>query len=174
MISVALSVIAAILFYRLVERRHKIILARVAIGVAVLVGLGAAYLAWSSHRAAAEDEKRRKAVSVVFIPATSPKPDDGLPRFVPDTVTFLTFRVCNEAHDTLASVTFLPKARYRGRSGEHDLTVAVTGVYVDPAFSSDFEVAPHSCSSVSFKGRFVVLDTVVMDYVLPTFANRGQ
>jgi hypothetical protein len=155
-IAFALLALTALLFYRWVERRHKLFLGKLALGVMGLLALAAAYLWWTARRSDAEYMALQRSVSVAFVA------DSGMPRLSSDTVSQVSFRLCNSGSDTVTSVEFWPKTLRNGRSTESDLVVqnAYAG-YRSNEFTSDYILAPQRCITLSWEGEFVVLDTVI-------------
>lgn len=154
--ALALATIACVLFYRLVERRHKVLLAKIVLGVLAFVVLGVVAAFVSDDRRQAREEARRRGLKITFIRDTlSPRGRE------PGAV----FRLCNRSDDTVTSVSFRPVSTDRGRSTEHPLIEPVPpAVYVSEWLESDYILSPSRCVvltwAVSPERRFLVRDTV--------------
>ena len=175
LIGLSLAIIAAILFYRLVERRHKLLIGWVALGLVLLAALGIgslfAYAQWTNHRY----QQQLKSVNITFVP---PSPDTALQRKDPvgyylsrygPTRQEVTFHICNTGKDTVTGVTFYPKAVSRGRSTQHDLEVSRPGSYSTNTFESDYILPPRECADLTWNGgTYKVLDSIVAE---PTYVT---
>ena len=144
LIAVGLLSIAAILFYRLVERRHKIVVGKVALGLGVLAVL--AILADANkerqqaaafYQAQAEREQRAKAVKIDYMGESLrttktlslycqllPETQRSGCKETVDTLRMLTFQFCNTGRDTVYSVLFTPLTVLKGRSTEYAVVPA--------------------------------------------------
>jgi len=156
MIAFSLFVLAVLLFYRWVERRHKILIGKFAlVGAALLIVI--AVFAWVSSRRRNEKlEALRRSVSVQFVR------DTARMLLGSDTVRQVSFRLCNSGSDTVTYVSFWPKTLRRGRSTQYDLVPAFTeGGYRSNEFTSDYILVPGNCIVLTWQGEYVVLDTVI-------------
>ena len=166
--AVALSVIAVLLFYRWVERRHKVLVGRVVLG---LLGLGGAtaVLAWSaSDRESERMTRLQRSVSVSYVPDSTAARRRAVDGVSADTVSGITFHICNSGDVRVRSVEFWPKTLRRGRSTEYDIVLqSPNGPYRSNQLSSDFILNPRTCVDVTWPGEFTLLDTVVAGTVLP-------
>ena|ERR1700741_512564 len=159
LIALGLLALVALLFHRWVERRHKVLLGKLLLGVIGLVAVLGVLVYWGSNRRNARHERLQRSVSIEFVPdssAVSGSPPTG------DTVHQVSFRLCNSGPDTIASVEFSPKTLLRGRSTEHDLVLTnpYRGIITND-LSSDYILPPDRCVTLTWPGEFTVLDTVV-------------
>jgi hypothetical protein len=108
-VGTALSVIAAILFYRVVERRHKVALVKV---LGAVVGLGAAVFAYSIAKERQENaatRRRNQSMHIRYLP----KARDGVSAFARlggGNASQAALELCNRGSDTIRKVTFHAQA----------------------------------------------------------------
>ena len=180
LIAVSLTAIALTLAYKLIERRHKLLILK-SIGGALLLGATGAGILWTIQRRAEGREIALQAsVTIVYAPdsaqaivASNPWRKYG---GVADTLTSLPFKICNNSTVSISSITFTPKTRITGRSTEYDVIVPRVGEYAAASsLSSDYVLAPSQCTSLSWSvnatSRIVVRDTV---YAGEVHAARAQ
>jgi hypothetical protein len=174
LIGLSLAAIAVIMFYRLVERRHKIVLAKIVGGLCLLGVGGLAWMMVTERRDSARRERLQRSVVVTLaIPDSVPHryslgnllSSGSVNRH--DTLSNVSFRLCNRGSDTVTSIEFTPKTVFRGRSTEYDIVQpSERGDYVTPTLSSDYILVPGSCSTLTWSsgGRrmFVLYDSVVI------------
>ncbi len=165
-IALALIAIMVLLFYRLVERRHKILLAKLLLGLLVLVVLGFGGVYAHGRISDAREARRRQSVRITYLPDSTLAALKSNPVFAvlaPDTVKEIRFRLCNVGPDTVLRVSFAPVTLRRGRSTEHDVLVWLPyEAYVPNELSSDLILAPRDCSVMTWSGQqYLVLDTVI-------------
>lgn len=177
LIAVSLVIIATILFYRLVERKHKIVVAKIMAALLLLAASGAVILWQSDTRATSRQDAIQRSVSVQFEPdsAYAHRYSSDNPFLAmyerTDTLSTMSFRMCNQGKDTVESVSFRPATRKRGRSTEYDVaTNRGYGQYSDSRLRSDFILAPKECNTVTWPSgasrQFILLDTVLADNVM--------
>lgn len=167
-----LATIAAILFYRLVERRHKIAVAK-GIGVlVVLLLLGVGYLWNADRRAGIRRARIQESVKIRFAPDSAYtarySKDNPFLHFLQrtDTLHAISFTLCNAGTGTVESVSFTPTTWRTGRSTQHDVVVSTSVVdqYVDSRLNSDFVLEPGACNTLTWPARglraFVLMDSV--------------
>lgn len=185
--ALALSLIAALLFYRFVERQHKLQLGK-ALAVCVLFGAAlTGIMVWRDHKKAslveaekaaqdsAEIARARRdiaALTVTYLPEsthrfTRRKVTYGLERERSslDTLTKIRFRVCNVAADTIDAIKLNARTWQRGHSSHAPL------FYDDKPVTSDLVLAPQSCAITQFVVWHEVLDSVEA-WALPTWRVR--
>jgi hypothetical protein len=159
-----LLVLAALLFYRWVERRHKILFAKL---LAALLLLGAAIvgvLVWVDARRQADDRERLASVSISLVPsrpdtATIPEPKEF---DVPDST--LTLRLCNTGQRTVESVRFRPTTYLERRSTPYPVSIPKASPgYFDTFLRSDYLLAPGACDTVTWRGHFQLYDSVAFE-----------
>lgn len=167
-ISLFLASIIALLFYRVVERRHKIVFAKIVAGVVFLVGLGAGGIGlYNSQTAGTEQsgvgDRRGLQLRVEFIPESTSR----IPPYRYFDTTYTTdadriaFRVCNPGSDTVGSFKIHAVTWTAG----HSLPVPVIP-WLRPhskkprELDSDLVLRPYTCEIVSFAGLWVVRDSV--------------
>jgi hypothetical protein len=160
---VLLSIVALLLFYRFVEKRHKLVVGKLVLVIVGLAALGIGVLlasnAYSSWREAAD----RSHVSIAFsadTSATGAEADrlDTTLSFLGRSTDRIAFRICNHGDDTVLSVAFRPKAHRFGHSTVYDVDQTRDGSL--GVLESDDIVAPASCVLVPFFGTFQLYDTV--------------
>jgi hypothetical protein len=175
-----LVVIASILFYRLVSRHHKVLLAKTAGGIIVLLLLIALIATLIDARRTARADAVLRSVGVRYVPTASDQdvsadssinPSTYFERTV-DTLTSVSFELCNNGMDTVAKVVFFPRTKTRGRSSAYTVAqqyinrfgkVTLGDSYSDNRFSSDFILAPDQCTILTWSGgTYVVRDTVTV------------
>lgn len=158
---VSLLLIAAILFYRLVERRHKILLAKILGVIVLLAGLTIGMLFYFDRRKEAAERDRLNAVSITFI---RPAPDSTRNPFRDehsDTVSQASFLVCNRSNKRLIDLEFFPHTFHQGRSTPYDLAISEPGrLFPYNSFRSDVILAPTVCTRLTWSGRYQVFDSV--------------
>jgi hypothetical protein len=179
--------ITLLLFYRFVERRHKVIVAKllgVGLGLALLAGGIYLYPAW---RSSARYEQAIAHVAVTYLaPDTVTaaakqdssesilkrmrrervNPFDQLRRAEqPDTVKSIAFRVCNNGPDTVFKVSFEPKRLRHGRSTIEQVIVDPVGLMdltpnIPRVLQTDHILAPDSCVELVWSGNYMTKDSV--------------
>ena len=135
-IAIGLLAIAAILFYRFVERRHKVLLGRVLLTLAALGGVATGIshcverereaAALREERAAEERQSARDRsvdISLWSVAGKARERLGGLLPSIPGARGGITFRLCNRGRDTVHRVTFWPKAFTSGRSTAYPVAV---------------------------------------------------
>lgn len=181
LLTVGVLTIAAILFYKVVEPRHKVLVGKVLLGGTILVAL-AIFVSGDAERqrkragklAERQKEKVRQAVTVQFvrdsIETTNsygicglyPGGSDGCPQ---DTTRALRFRICNQSSETLTSVTFSPLTAVKGRSTEYGMVMTsrpLQQAQPHPVnqLVSDYILPPKRCSEITWSGVYFVRDSV--------------
>jgi hypothetical protein len=161
LVGVFLVLITVLLFYRWVERRHKIVIAKLLVGAIVLVGL---VIGWAAYRNKADDRlrsRRLRSVSLFFVPDTTIEKDPLRKYYARDTLSRVSFRLCNNGPDTVLKLAFYPETFISGRSTPHEVRVPGRGeTFSSNLFDSDFILAPRDCTTLTWTGHFQVLDSV--------------
>jgi hypothetical protein len=166
LIAVLLACIAGLMFYRLVERRHKILAVKIVGAVAFLAAGALGVLLLVEKRQRQAWDARRESVKIDFIPDSaraelivSGKPFDKAT--LRDTVDAVIFLLCNTGDNVVEEVTFFPKTFFEGRSTAYDLRIPESeSDYSGNKFESDFILAAKDCSTLTWHGRFQVFDSV--------------
>jgi hypothetical protein len=163
---VVLAVIAGLLFYRVVERRHKIVLFKALLAVVGVSALGVGLLLLKRLYDQRQEERLLASVTITFM--SDSVTQEGSPKkSIPDRpwdrqgLRVAWFRICNQGTDTVLSVDFVPKTRRRAHSGEHNI-VEWEG-NAQGVLSPDDVIPPTSCVTipfVAFSGTFDIDDTV--------------
>lgn len=168
LIATLLALLCGLMFYRWVDRRHKIVLAKI-LGVIVVVALGAvgvqALLAARQRRqesARAWDQLRRElgALSVTFLPESTYHDATVGPkrRAYPDRIAF---QVCNKSADTIDAFNIDARTWSKGHSERRSVLIKPVSPYVAPeSLKSDVVLAPKACTIAVFWGDYVVRDSV--------------
>ena len=168
-IGVSLAVIALILFYRVVERRHKILLGKIVLGISVLVAAVVVIL-WRREAAKSERaEAIQRSVAIAFLPDSAYRAKQENPFLAllagSDTAKEISFELCNKGKDTVTEVNFRPVTAHKGRSTQEDVLQSTSAGYQDPYLKSDYILKPGDCTRLTWTAtgqhRFVLLDTVI-------------
>ncbi len=180
-IACALLVIASILFYRFVERRHKVILAKVIGGLVAAAG-ATAFSAFYVERRSDRLEANRQAQVLVTHIDPRKLSIEGIPSsvalvdgFRDDTVSAVTFEICNESSSTLTGIRFWPQTLHSGRSTEYAVRLGARDAYgyTSNDLLSDYILQPGQCTEAEWsKGPFRLLDTVTVHRKVATFAPQ--
>jgi hypothetical protein len=135
-----LAAIVALLFYRWVDRRHKVLLAKIA-GVGILAVAGVAAIAFLRERAeSAEREREREAIEIRV---------DSLK------LSQLWVTICNQGTGMLQQVDFHVSGLLPGRSTPHPLEVAPQYTWQQYSeFSSDYNTSAGTCIGLTWEGSF--------------------
>jgi hypothetical protein len=168
-IAALLSAIVALLFYALVERRHKIVLGKLILTVFV-TGVIVGGIAWMTRELRDRSASRRDmkalsrglaALNVTFLPESSHKMGQYLPSnpFAP--FEQVAFRVCNVSTDTVDAFSLGAITWTRG----HSEKVAIVsddrpGIGSENILKSDLVLPPSACTIATFHGRYVIRDSV--------------
>jgi hypothetical protein len=170
LLTFALLVIAAVLFYRFVERRHKFIVAKVtgaliALGLLVIGGL-----AWQKHlehktaeataevTAAATLTVRRREwgrVRATYLPESTrllPNPSPDWPKSFQR--SRVAFRACNVSSDTVDHTRIFPITWSKGHSTRSRIGSDSTGLETDAV------LIPSACTVVTFEVSDQIMDSV--------------
>ena len=180
LLAVSLAALACLLFYRFVERRHKVLFAKLAGAIGILVALGAFVLWGFERRRASRRQRVQASVSVLFAPDSAylhrySSDNPFLSALVrTDTLSAIAFRLCNGGIDTVTSVSFRPVTWRRQRSTKYNAVVSTEPytayAYVDPQLSSDYILAPKACVSLTWTASsgqdFVLMDTTAAADIL--------
>lgn len=131
---VGLFLVAALLFYKFVERRHKVLFVKVLIAIFALCVVGVALLYAIARQSDAKADRRRRSVQITFVRDSVAAPNTVVDRYLreiygADTVASITFKLCNSGEDTVEYMAFNPKTLRDGRSTEHDVVIAGPGSY---------------------------------------------
>lgn len=138
-LDVVLAVFVALMFYRLVERRHKILLAKIIGSLIALGALGGTLLVVVTGRQNRLSNERRlenrKLVSVTV-----------------DTITprLARFLVCNQGTSELRRTHFTASGFFSGRSTAHPLETSERG------YVSDIIVPPKHCVPMTWTGEYLL------------------
>lgn len=171
LIAASLLAIAGLLFYRLVDRRHKVVFGKVLLGILALVVVGLGLVLGEDRRNESSAEARKRSVRITYVsdkPSldTSSSADRTRPlsdyQLREDTVDEVSFELCNDGSDTVTTVTFSPKTLRTHRSTEYALSIERDGrrrILND--LTSDYILVPRACVQLTWPGRFVLLDSVV-------------
>jgi hypothetical protein len=130
----------ALLFYRWVERRHKILLAKV-VGVGILAIVAIALIAYLRQHA--ESSKRAREIASVEVRV------DSL------AASQLSITICNRTRRMLQRVDFRVSGLIPGRSTPHP--VEETPEYTWRRFtdlSSDYNTSAGTCIALNWQGSF--------------------
>jgi len=175
-----LGAIAVLLFYKVVTRRHKILLAKIVIALALCLLVIAAVLVLVDKRREARESAILRSVSVRYVPndnCRQPTVDSTVNPFDclgdrSDTLKSVSFELCNRGSDSVSDVTFFPITRRTGRSTEHLVgqryvtrlgELVLDESYSDNIFHSDYILAPAACTTLVWSGgSYIVLDSVVV------------
>jgi hypothetical protein len=167
---VLLAVIAAILFYKFVERKHKVLIAKVVVGLAALAGL-AVVVMWSLENQAIARERmaEKQRLASVIVLFVRPGKDAHHWGKSTDTVGGALFQLCNHGTRRVTSVAFVATTYEAERSTPHELQVMapweIPGAARMPwdtasPFHSDFILDPNKCVSLTWPGWYQVFDSV--------------
>lgn len=145
-----LAALVLLLFYRFVERRHKVLLGKLALGALLLAACIVAALRWQESRsrrqeeelaerrrvsrdslAALREDRDRNAVSVTFLPESTRRSvvrRNWLGERLSDTVQTVAFRFCHVSQhpDTIDAVVFRARKWRPGRSSRFALYASYT------------------------------------------------
>jgi hypothetical protein len=180
LLTIGVLTIAGILFYRQVERPHKIIVGKIALAVTVVISLGILLFLDSGRRerlerdrVQLEEEAERQVVTVRFIRdsisgTTQRDPVCGLITHgegcTMDTVRVLDFELCNKGKRTVTAVAFSPKTTLRGRSTKYDVVPARKQngsiVPIISPLQSDYILPAGRCSVLTWEGSYTVKDSI--------------
>ena len=176
-ILLVLTAIATILFYRVVERRHKILLGKMlaVCGFAVAIVLVTRFWRINARERAetavrvatdsvisAQNSLDLRALTVQYLADSmrltvrvNPRYDASLAPYSSrlDTTTTVVFLLCNVATDTIDEAQIHAWTWRRGHSNRESLFGA------DPR-TSDKVLAPRNCATAAFEGHFAVFDSV--------------
>lgn len=168
-ITVLLFIIATILFYRLVERRHKMILAQALVVVLVLGILVFGISSWRSRSSGndflanltAKYERNQSALIVTFLADSTrqlasmklgsygdPRLREPIELSVPR--HRIAFRVCSAASDTIDAFEITANTWSAGHSTRHQ----------SRGLKADLILVPGACVTAVFDGTFTPLDSV--------------
>lgn len=169
----------AVLFYKLVERPHKIVVMKAVAAIAALAVIGNIYSgeqhAERARRVAAQYAQRFARDTAVHVEFVAPANASADTRQRTDSVRAMAFRICNFSSDTLLSVGFVPKTREAGRSTEYDVVVPRANLLEperNPALQSDYILGSRRCVELTWhNGPFRLLDTVLVRDVTPKFGS---
>ncbi len=159
-VAAGLLLIAAVLFYKFVERRHKILLGKIFGVVFLLALLGIGYFIYEVKRRNAREKERFESVSIIFLRAAA---DTGRNPFRAhgDTVPSATFKLCNKGDVKVTHVVFYPQTFVLHRSTPYDLRIAVPDeMYADNRLETDYILDPRACLTLTWRGRFQIFDSV--------------
>jgi len=165
-LALLLSLIAAILFYRLVERRHKIILARALAAVFTLGLLAFAISAWrtkSAEQASAERDsakltRNENALVVTFLPESTRQLPREKPLYLQE--QRIAFRICSTATDTIDVATITAYTWSTGHSSRQSVAFDSRRPDSVGVLTSDLVLAPKGCAVAVFDGFFRIRDSV--------------
>ena len=162
---VLLAVVSAVLFYRFVERRHKVLLAKIAALGLTIGALGVLALYVSSRADARRAEAQRLSVSVRYSadPTRHATRLDALIAAADgDTLDRITFEICNHGGARVTRVSFVPESYRSERSTAHEVVVSPeSGVYRSNILETDYILDPEQCRTLTWSpGPFVVFDSV--------------
>ena len=167
LIAALLVIVAALLFYRFVERRDKILLGKLLGGILALIIAFVGLWWWRDkrrrERAAAEDSRRDSALTVAFLPESSGTDSIAVRKHLPDR-NRIGFRVCNVSGDTVDTFTVYAFTWNKG----HSQRLPVWMEEASPSYSvpnsnpmerirqltSDLVLSPKRCGIVVFQGNF--------------------
>ena len=160
------GLIAAILFYKLVERRHKIWLAK---ALTVLMALGGITIGVLYLRDRAEEgsqQRMRLAIKVTLLPLPPSTPPTAVPdstnpfNDIPDRgLDQLRFEVCNTFQRATRAFDFDVAGRMRGHSTESRIEASSKPDWRNSTtFTSDRILSPSQCDTLTYYGSFLRYD----------------
>lgn len=194
-----LLAIVGILFYKLVSPADKLIVAKVALAIIVLVGVAGVIAAISNvyevrrQNAAAQrqfdiDLKEYNSAIVEFVRdsltiGTRPDVICKLTQSesgracanLPDTVRTITFRICNTSKEalTVTEVRFVPMTVVRGHSTEFAVVDSSQTPNKAISLTSDLILKARACGTQSWSGRFTVKDSTFA-YILDVNGTKNS
>jgi len=175
-LAILLSLIAAILFYRLVERRHKILLAKALAAVCILGLLAFAISAWrtksaeeaSAARNSAALTRNENALVVTFLPESTRQLPPEKPLYLQE--NRIAFRICSTATDTIDAATITAYTWATGHSSRQSVAFDSRRPDSVGVLTSDLVLAPKACAVAVFDGFFKIRDSV-WAHAYPTWRN---
>ena len=184
-LAIGVFLLVALLFYKFVDRKHKIILGQLGLGVLLIVAIASAASALMSQRAEKEAQRKQwdamlaqvaqlSLASVAFVgdsSVTTLIPDSQCETYAPltgkrcakiaTTTTTLIFQMCNRSREkTIRRVEFVPKTAERGHSKTYNV---VTDLYSTAerrhVLDSDRILKPSECSTERWSGSYNLMDS---------------
>jgi len=161
-----LAIIGAILFYKLVERQHKLWLFR-ALGVlACLAALAAVTLYARERLRTSSQNRQRQGVQVTLLPIPAAEarvskfdPKNPFDDLLSPPVNELRFTVCNRFHRATKSFEFQVVGRSHDYSTEYKIDQASDQPWRRATtLTSDRIVSPAQCDTLTFYGPFTRYD----------------
>jgi hypothetical protein len=171
--NILLVAIALLLFYKLVERRHKILLGKVLGALALVTVLVVAALSLGEQARFNRDHQRLASVSVKFVAPRQGSADVRHWNGAPDTVNSVSFALCNSGNQPVESVSFDPTTYRANRSTPYQLPIAPLP-YQDrvlSALTSDYVIPPKNCVTLTWTGWYQVFDSVSVRVAEVRFAT---
>jgi hypothetical protein len=161
-----LAAIAAILFYRLVERRHKLWVLKGLAVIAVISVLAAIaiYVRGRAYDSKMVHMRESAEVTLVgIVPVVEPH-DSSNPLLRYLGVTELHFQVCNKFNEATKTVEFRVAGRNAGHSTEYAIERSPYARLMEGAtsFSTDRILSPGECDTLTFYGKFDRYDQYVV------------
>lgn len=167
LMALLLSAVVALLFYRWVDRRHKVLLGKILVGLVVVVGLVIVGVVLDEARRARAHEGRLRSVGVELVPppsAIETAVQIARRRLAGDSLGVdppsVTFAICNRGTRVVERVVFYPQTFRSGRSTPSPVGFASTREGSN-RFESDYILAPGACTSLTWDGLFRVYDSTV-------------
>lgn len=178
-IAILLFALVLLLFYRWVERRHKVLLGKVLAGCVVAAALAGGLIVWrdrvQQRREGQEQWKdivrELEALDVAFIPESTYR-DSLSRRYKLDHADRVSFRVCNQSRDTIDAFEIHASTWKQGHSERVSVIRERTGRFEKPQeLKSDRVLAPKACYVATFRGDWIIRDSVTAG-ASPTFRRR--
>lgn len=144
-ISLLLAAVVGLLFYRWVDRHHKILIAKLLVGVVTLLGLAIAVFVWLDH---ATSRRRNRLLTSISGSAHH------------DSSSGISFGVCNSHSATLERYRFDVSGYEAGRSSPHVLLGETTSWDTSTNFTSDIVIRPGACSIIRWPGEYAGFDSI--------------
>jgi hypothetical protein len=190
-LAIGMISIAAILFYKLVDREHKLMVAKLALAIVVLgvfYGFAVEFYDYKTDKRAnqkAWDEAMAElemlsGADVKFVgdsTTTVSSPDTYCKLYTSDPhakcpdrvseITTVTFRICNRSQGkTITRVRFVPKTAARGHSSSYDLEKKSDGpMHLRNTLESDRILSPRECADEGWSGYYYLKDSTFADVV---------
>lgn len=156
-----LIIIAGLIFYALVERRHKILIGKVivVIGLLALLGVLGLYLYETlSHQARRE---RDSQATVYFVDM----------RKIGGKKSELTVKICNRRDKRLIKTEFYISGYENGCSTAHEIEAA-SHYGESTRLGTDIIVEGKSCQKMTWAGEFNIFDSYIVSIVIPTWEKE--
>lgn len=173
LLALSLAAMAALLFYRFVERRHKLLLAKVGAVLLALVGLGLGAIHYSNSRDNRRWTQRRNRIAISVLRDSM---TDPLEKIIGrrDTTALLQLRICNQADLPIEHLSLTVATYVEGRSTAHEalLSQRSSYSYPPPQIETDYIIPSGSCKTLLWQGRFFLADSVAAKVYSARFAGE--